>query len=239
LRRGICICVQANKHPVAHRGSTVIRTLLCSAPNDDQHCYHHDGSGGMRESRHDVDDAGDASNTEIGHVAYLPSRTSIAITPCVRSCQIGLSRAKRESGEGTLAGSQTDPRLEQCRCNAKPDLRYRARAATIAFCQPAAGIATNESDLAHGKRRSGILCQALFRVDLQVVEHSTRNANTFHRENMFHRDGLAATIASKTNASRRLESRDARRTASRRGGVCWHPAWLGPIFQNCIKVTSH
>jgi hypothetical protein len=136
-------------------------------------------------------------------------------------------------------GSPTDPQLEQCRCNAKPDLRYRARAATIAFCQPAAGIATNESDLAHGKRRSGILCQALFRVDLQVVEHSTRNANTFHRENMFHRDGLAATIASKTNASRLLESRDARRTASRRGGVCWHPAWLGPIFQNCIKVTSH
>jgi hypothetical protein len=66
-------------------------------------------------------------------------------------------------------GSPTDPQLEQCRCNAKPDLRYRARAATIAFCQPAAGIATNESDLAHGKRRSGILCQALFRVDIQVV----------------------------------------------------------------------
>jgi hypothetical protein len=46
-----------------------------SAPNGDQHRYDHDGSGGMRKSGHNVDDAGDASNTEIGHVAYLPSRT--------------------------------------------------------------------------------------------------------------------------------------------------------------------
>ena len=171
-------------------------TLLCSAPDGDQHCNDHDGSGGIRNSGYDVDDAGDTSNTEIGHVAYLPSRTSIAITRRVRSCRIGLSRAKRESGEGTLAGSQTDPRFSS-RCNAKPDLRYRARAATIALCQPAAGIAPNERDLAHGEWRNGILCQALFRVDLQVVEHSTRNANTCHRENMFYRDGLAATIASK------------------------------------------
>ena len=89
------------------------RAILCSAPDGDQHCNDHDTSGGMRNSGYDVDDAGDASNTEIGHVAYLPSRTSIAITRGVRSCRIGLSRAKRESGEGTLAGSQTDPRLEQ------------------------------------------------------------------------------------------------------------------------------
>jgi hypothetical protein len=91
----------------------VVRGLLCSAPDGDQHCDDHDGSGGMRKSGYDVDDAGDASNTEIGHVAYLPSRTSVAITPRVRSCRIGLSRAKRESGEGTLAGSQTGYRLEQ------------------------------------------------------------------------------------------------------------------------------
>jgi hypothetical protein len=29
----------------------------------------HDSSDGMRKSGYDVDDAGDASNTEIGHVA--------------------------------------------------------------------------------------------------------------------------------------------------------------------------
>jgi hypothetical protein len=43
----------------------------------------------MRKSGYEVDDAGDASNTEIGHVAYLPSRTSIAIPPRVRSCRLG------------------------------------------------------------------------------------------------------------------------------------------------------
>ncbi len=63
-------------------------SFIYSAPDGNQHGNDHDGSGGMRESRHDVDDAGDASNTEIGHAAYLPSRTSIAITPCVRSCRI-------------------------------------------------------------------------------------------------------------------------------------------------------
>jgi hypothetical protein len=68
----------------------------------------------MGKSGYDVDDAGHASNTEIGHVAYLPSRTSIAIAPRVRSCRIwGLSRGKRESGERTLAGSSTGYRLEQ------------------------------------------------------------------------------------------------------------------------------
>src|ERR1700680_2662403 len=61
---------------------------FCSAPDGDQHCNEHDSSGGMRNSGYDVDDAGDASNTEIGHVAYLPYRTSIAITPRARSCQI-------------------------------------------------------------------------------------------------------------------------------------------------------
>ena len=126
--------------------SGVIRALLCSAPDGDQHGYDHDGSGGMRKSGQDVDDAGDASNTEIGHVPTCLLEPDIAITRCVRSCRIGLSRAKRESG-GTLAGSQTDPRLEQCRCNAKPDLRYRARAATIALCQPAAGIAPKREGL--------------------------------------------------------------------------------------------
>jgi hypothetical protein len=150
--RGICIWRTGKQAPGCRQlsSSSVIRTLLCSAPDGDQHCNDHDGSGGIRNSAYDVDDAGDTSNAEIGHVAYLPSRTSIAITRRVRSCRIGLSRAKRESGEGTLAGSPTDPRLEQCRCNAKPDLRYRASAPTIAFCQPVAGIATNERDLAHG-----------------------------------------------------------------------------------------
>jgi hypothetical protein len=60
--------------------------VLGLAPDGEQHCYDRDGSGGMRKSGHDVDNAGDASNTEIGHVAYLPSRTTIAITPRVRSC---------------------------------------------------------------------------------------------------------------------------------------------------------
>jgi hypothetical protein len=51
------------------------------------------------------------------------------------------------------------------------------------------GIAPNERDLADSEQRSGILCQALFRVDICSSQHLTRNAKTYHRENMFHRDG--------------------------------------------------
>jgi hypothetical protein len=66
----------------------------------------------MRKSGYDVDDAGNASNTEIGHVAYLPSRTSIAMhTRCAIMPNPGASSG--ESGERTLAGSQTGYRLER------------------------------------------------------------------------------------------------------------------------------
>ena len=75
------------------------------------------------------------SNTEIGHLAYLPSRTSIVITSRVRSCRIrGLPRGKRESGERTLAGPKRAIGWNSSNCNAKPDLRCRARAAIIALC---------------------------------------------------------------------------------------------------------
>ena len=68
----------------------------------------------MRNSGYDVDDAGDASNTEIGHAAYLPSRTSIAITPRARSCRIrGFLGEAGNLGERTLAGSQMGYRLER------------------------------------------------------------------------------------------------------------------------------
>src|SRR6266851_2034800 len=68
--QGICI-PRTSKHAPGYqqvRSSSVIRALLCSAPDGDQHCYDHDSSGGMRKSGYEVDDAGDASNTEIGHV---------------------------------------------------------------------------------------------------------------------------------------------------------------------------
>jgi len=52
----------------------VIRALPYSAPDGDQRqmaihtANDHEGSGGMRKSGYDVDDARDASHTEIGHV---------------------------------------------------------------------------------------------------------------------------------------------------------------------------
>jgi hypothetical protein len=146
-----------------------VLSFIYSAPDGNQHGNDHDGSGGMRESRHDVDDAGDASNTEIGHVAYLPSRTSIAITPCVRSCRIwGLLGEEGISGRDSRGGPKTGYRLSS-NCDAKPACVPVREPATMALCEPAAGIATNESDLADGNRRSGILCQALFRADFTVV----------------------------------------------------------------------
>ena len=105
--RGICIW-RTSKQALGCRqlsSSSVIRALLCSAPDSDQHCNDHDSSGGMGKSGYDVDDAGHASNTEIGHVAYLPSRTSIAITPRVRSCRIwGFLGESGNLGKGLSPG---------------------------------------------------------------------------------------------------------------------------------------
>jgi hypothetical protein len=76
------------------------------SPDGDQHCDDHDGSGGMRKSGYEVDDAGDASNTEIGHVAYLPSRTSVAITPLCDLAEPGdFLWGSGNLGERTLAES--------------------------------------------------------------------------------------------------------------------------------------
>jgi len=93
--------------------STPCRQLSSSAlsfvqrPDGEQHCYDHDGSGGMRKSGYGVDDAGDASNAEIGHVPTYLLERYIAITPRVRPCRIrGLLGRKRESGERTLAGKR-------------------------------------------------------------------------------------------------------------------------------------
>src|SRR3984893_16768066 len=191
----------------------------------------------MRNSGHDADDAGDASSSEIGHVAYLPSRTMYRYnTACAILPNPGLARAKRESGEGTLAGSPTDPRLEQCMCNATPDLRYRARVATIAFCQPAAGTATNESDLAHGKRRSGILCQALFRADFTVV--SIRRGMQKHTQGKHAcstADGLTATTAPKTKASPTLVRVTGRSIKQPPPGVCSQPSVAWSYFPKLYK----
>jgi len=62
-------------------------------------------SGGVRKSGYHVDDAGNASNTEIG-TCYLPSRTSIAITRRVHLAESGLSRAKRNLAKGISRGSR-------------------------------------------------------------------------------------------------------------------------------------
>jgi hypothetical protein len=130
--RGICIWRTSKQAPSCRQlnRSSVIRALHCSAPDGEQHCTDHDTSGGMRKSGYDVDDAGDASNTEIGHVAYLPSRTSIAVnTACAILPNPGLPRAKRESGEWALAGSQTGYRLErqQLRCQTRLALPCESR----------------------------------------------------------------------------------------------------------------
>jgi len=68
--RGICIWRTSKQAPGCREVSTpsVILAFPYSAPDRDQHCEDHDGSGGMRKSGYHVDDAGNASNTEIGHV---------------------------------------------------------------------------------------------------------------------------------------------------------------------------
>ena len=54
-----------------------------SAPDGDQHCDDHDSSGGVRKSGYHVDDAGDASDTEIGHVpACLLEPVSLSHDVC-------------------------------------------------------------------------------------------------------------------------------------------------------------
>ena len=80
------------------------------------------------------------------------------------------------SGEAGIWGK--DPRgvpkglsVEQQQLRCQTSLRSRARAATIAPMLTGAGIATNERDLADGERRSGILFQALFRVDICGSQH--------------------------------------------------------------------
>ena len=118
-------------------------------------------------------DAGDASDTEIWHVAYLRPRTSIAITPRARSCRIwGLPRGQRESG-GKLSRPQTGYRLEreQLQCQTRLALRAECRDSPrlLTCANRAAGIPANEMELTHGERRSDILYQALFGVDIQVV----------------------------------------------------------------------
>jgi hypothetical protein len=54
------------------------RSPLSSVPDGNQYC-NDDSSGGMRKSGYDVDDAGDASNTEIGVLTSL--RCLFARTP--------------------------------------------------------------------------------------------------------------------------------------------------------------
>jgi hypothetical protein len=77
--------------------SFVQREMAINTAND------RDGSGGMRKSGYDVHDAGDASNTEIGHVAYLSSRTAIAITHHV--CDLAESGAS--SGTAGIWGKDS------------------------------------------------------------------------------------------------------------------------------------
>jgi hypothetical protein len=81
--------------------------LLCSVRDGDQHCSDRDSSGDMRKSGYDVDHAGDASNAEIGHVAYLSSRTSIAIK---QVCDLAESGASSGTAAKDSRGSQTGHR---------------------------------------------------------------------------------------------------------------------------------
>jgi len=66
----------------------------------------------------------------------------------------------------------------------KPDFSCPRGGATLP-CATSRRDCHNERDLADGERRSGIRRQALFRVDIGS-QHSTGNAKTYHRENMFH-----------------------------------------------------
>ena len=123
-------------------------------------------TGGTRKSGYDVHAAGDACNTETRHVAYLPPRTSIAITPRVRLPNLG---GKRESGK--------DSRVVSNGLSARTVATAMPNQTCVTVREPrllpcvnlAAGIPANERELAHGERRSDILCQALFGVDIEVV----------------------------------------------------------------------
>jgi hypothetical protein len=107
----------------------------------------------MRKSGYDVDDAGDASNTEIGHVAYLPSRTNIAIRPRLHAESGGLPRGKLKLGKGTLAGAADGLSVRSVATAMPNQTSVAVREPRPQPCaNRAAGIAPNEKDLARGER---------------------------------------------------------------------------------------
>ena len=84
-----------------------VLSFVYSAPDGNQHGNDHDGSGGTRESRHDVDDAGDASNTEIGHVDLLAFSNHYRYhTMCAIVPNLGLARRGGNLGKGLSRRSQ-------------------------------------------------------------------------------------------------------------------------------------
>jgi hypothetical protein len=80
----------------------------------------------------------------------------------------GFLGGNRESGERSLSRHQTDYRLDKSNCDAKTRLPLPRRGATLP-CVTGRRDCHSERDLADCERRSGIWCQALFRVDIQVV----------------------------------------------------------------------
>jgi hypothetical protein len=81
----------------------------------------------------------------------------------------GLPRGTQESGEGTLA-SQNGLSVRTAAIAMPNQTSVAAGEPRPLPCaNRPAGIAPNERDLADGERGSGILCQALFRVDIQIV----------------------------------------------------------------------
>ena len=140
----------------------------------------------MRKSGYDVDDAGDASNTEIGHV---PTCLLEPLSLSHRLCDLaesggflggsgnlgnGLSRSPNGLSVRTAATAMPN---QSCVTGREP------RPLPCANWPP---DCLNERNLPTA-RRSGILGQALFQVDIQVV--SIRRAMQKHTtgENMFHR----------------------------------------------------
>jgi len=98
-RRGICIWRKSKQAPGCQvNTSSIIRAFLYSSPASDQHCNDHDSSGGMRKSGYHVDDSGDASNTEIGHLPAFSNQYRYHTT-CLTLANLGFVRRRGNLGK--------------------------------------------------------------------------------------------------------------------------------------------
>jgi len=118
----------------------------------------------MRKSGYHVDDAGDASNTEIGPVPTCLLEPVSLSHHVFNLANLVLCQETRESGEGLSRGpDRLSVEQQQVRCQTVDLSQRGSRDHCPMFYL--ASILINERVLAHEGSGSGALCQALFRID--------------------------------------------------------------------------